>query len=450
MECKRTCFLVLAALFLAGTLSAQSAGQPLTLSLRDVLARAVQYSNQVQTADIARRLAHEDTSQAKAATLPSVNALNQFIYTEGNGTPSGVFVANDGVHVYNEQAVVHEELLSFIRRGEIRQAAAAEAVAKAKTDIATRGLRATVVADYYAVVAATRRIDNTNRSVGEAQQFFDITQAQEKGGEAAHADVIKAQISLQQRQRDVQDARLSVQKAKIMLAVLIFPALRLDFALIDDLAQVPLLPPVAEATAQANATSPDLLAARSTVNQNRQGLSVARYGYLPALSLNFYYGLNSNQLQARTDHPTESSGHEGLPNFIVPYRQNLGYSADATLTVPIWNWGAIHSKVKQASLRAKQAELDLSLTQRQVQADIASAYAEAQTAFTQLDSLRSSADLSTESLRLTLLRYKAGEAAALEVVDAQSTALLARAAYNDGLVRYRTAYEVLQTLTGNY
>ena len=450
MECQRTCFLILTVTLLARAAPAQSSGQELTLTLRDVLARAAQYSSQVQTADIARRLAHEDTRQAKAATLPSVDALNQFIYTEGNGTPSGVFVANDGVHVYNEQAVVHEELLSFIRRGEIRQAAAAEAVAKAKTDIATRGLRATVVGDYYAVVAALRRIDNTRRSMAEAQQFFDITQAQEKGGEAAHADVIKAQISLQQRQRDVQDAQLGVQKAKITLAVLIFPALRLDFALVDDLANIPVLPPVAEATAQATASSPDLHAARSAVNQNRLGVSVARYGYLPALTLDFFYGLDSNQLQARTDHPTESSGHEGLPNFIVPYRQNLGYSAQATLTVPIWNWGAIHSRVKQASLREKQAELDLSVTQRQVQADTAAAYAEAQTAFTQLDSLRSSSDLSSESLRLTVLRYKAGEATALEVVDAQSTALLARAACNDGLVRYRTAYEVLQTLTGNF
>ncbi len=438
-------------LILAAILNVQPVrGQALTLSLRDVLTRAAQYSNQVQTADIAAKLAHEDTSQAKAATLPSVDALNQFIYTEGNRTPSGVFVANDGVHIYNEQAVVHEEVLSLIRRGEIRQAAAAEAVAKAKTDIATRGLRSTLVADYYTVISATRRLENANKSLGEAQQFFDITQAQEKGGEAAHADVIKAQISLQQRQRDVQDAQLGVQRAKITLAVLIFPSLRLDYDLIDDLESIPVLPPAADATAQAKATSPDLAAARSTVNQSRSGLSVARYGYLPALTLNFYYGIDANQFAARTNYPTESSGHEGLPNYLVPYRQNLGYSAEATLTVPIWNWGAIRSRVKQAGLREKQAQLDLSVTQRQVQADISSTYAEAQTAFLQIPSLRSSSDLSAESLRLTLLRYKAGEATALEVVDAQTTALQARAAYNDGLVRYRTAFETLQTLTGNY
>src|SRR6185437_1913087 len=124
---------------------------PLLLTLQDALARAKQYGTQIQSADIVARLAKEDRTQAKAATLPSLSVMNQFIYTEGNGTPSGVFVANDGVHVYNEQATVHEELLALMRRGEIRLAAANEAAAKARADVAARGLKATVIQDYYAI-----------------------------------------------------------------------------------------------------------------------------------------------------------------------------------------------------------------------------------------------------------------------------------------------------------
>src|SRR5436305_1260057 len=99
----------------------------LIIDLQDALARARKYGLQLDPANIALAQAREDRKQAKAATLPTLNAFNQFIYTEGNGTPSGVFVANDGVHVYNEQAQVHEDLLSFVRRGEIRRTQAAEA-----------------------------------------------------------------------------------------------------------------------------------------------------------------------------------------------------------------------------------------------------------------------------------------------------------------------------------
>jgi hypothetical protein len=52
------------------------------------LARA--YSQQFLTAGIAAQLAHEDRVQAKAAFFPTLNAFNQYIYTQGNGTPSGV------------------------------------------------------------------------------------------------------------------------------------------------------------------------------------------------------------------------------------------------------------------------------------------------------------------------------------------------------------------------
>jgi outer membrane protein TolC len=376
--------------------------------------------------------------------------LNQFIYTEGNGTPSGVFVANDGVHVYNEQAVVHEELLSLVRRGEIRMAAAAEAVAKAKADVAARGLNATVIQDYYAIASAKRKLANAQTSLSEARQFLDITQKQEHGGEAAHADVIKAQLQVQQRERDMQDVQLAVEKAKITLGVLMFPALETNYEIVDDLSQIAILPPLPEATAQAKANSPDLRAAQATVTQARLGVSVARYGYLPSFGLDFWYGINANQFAARTTYPVPAEERSTLPNYTVPYRQNLGYSAAATLTIPVWTWGSIHSKVKQAALREQQAELDLTTTQKQFQADLASTYQEAQAALAQVDSLRASSNLAAESLRLTLLRYTAGEATTLEVVDAQTTASQARNAYDDGLLRYRVALANLQILTGAF
>lgn len=424
-------------------------GGMLTINLEQALARARKYGGQVETANLAAALAKEDVKQAKTAGLPTVNGLNQFIYTEGNGTPSGVFVANDGVHVYNEQLNGHEELLSLIRRGEVRLAEAAEAAAKAKADVAARGLNATVVQDYYSIAAAQRKVANAQTSLSEAQHFLEITQKQERGGEAAHADVIKAQIQVQQRQRDVQDAQLATEKAKLALAVLIFPAVQLNYSIVDDLSQLPVLPPLPEATALATSNNPDLRAAQANVSASRLGVTVARYAYLPSFALDVFYGIDANQFAAQSTE-AQATGRSTLPHFEVARRQNLGYVAEATLNIPLWNWGSIHSKVKQAQYRQRQAEIDLSLAQKQVDAELSSAYREAQTAFTQVETLRDSSNLSAESLRLTLLRYEAGEATALEVVDAQTTAAQARSAYADGLLRYRVALANLQAITGTF
>jgi outer membrane protein TolC len=419
----------------------------LTLNLPDALKRASQYGVQVQSANLAAALAHEDRVQATAATLPSLGVFNQFIYTQGNGTPSGVFVANDGVHIYNEQAQVHEELLSFLRHGEVRLAAVNEAVSRARADVAARGLKLTVVQDYYAIAVAARAAQNAQLNLAEAQRFLDITQKQEKGGEAAHSDVIKAQLQVQQRQREVQDAELAAKKAKVALAVLIFPSLSLNYNIVDDLAEPAALPGLVEMTSQAAATSPDLHAARLGLSAANLGVSVARHAYLPSLSLDFFYGIDANEF-AFTSHDSAGVNRSNLPNFTVDRRRNLGYTAQATLNIPVWTWGAIGSKVKQAALKEHQAALDLSAAQKQLQADLASAYGEAETASGQIESLRSSSQLGQESLRLTLLRYQAGEATALEVVEAQVTASQGRGAYNDGLLRYRIALAALQTLTG--
>ena len=76
------------------------------------------------------------------------------------------------------------------------------------------------------------------------------------------------------------------------------------------------------------------------------------------------------------------------------------------------------------------------------------AYSEAVAAHDQLLSLDASVDTAAESLRLTKLRYSAGEATVLEVVDAQNAFLQAENAREDGRVRDRAARANLQTLTG--
>src|SRR5437763_14412839 len=113
-------FLVLVmGLALHSTAAGQTPGvTPIRITLQNALERARTNSQPFQSATIAAELAHEDRVQARAALLPSVNYINQFIYTEPNGTPSGVFVANDGPHIYNRQAVVHAGIFAPGKRTE--------------------------------------------------------------------------------------------------------------------------------------------------------------------------------------------------------------------------------------------------------------------------------------------------------------------------------------------
>jgi len=72
------------------------------------------------------------------------------------------------------------------------------------------------------------------------------------------------------------------------------------------------------------------------------------------------------------------------------------------------------------------AQNDLSLTRRELLANLNAYYRERIPRAFRSPHCGSPLTLAAESLRLTLLRYEAGEASALEVVDAQSTAADAR------------------------
>jgi outer membrane protein TolC len=282
------------------------------------------------------------------------------------------------------------------------------------------------------VAAAQLKLDAAKKTGDDGDRFFKLTQELENGGEVAHSDVIKAELQMQNRHRQQLEAQLGLLNARLNFAVLIFPDFSDNFELAEDLhASVP-LPALAEVQQRAARDNPDLRAALAAVQQAGHEVTGARAGYLPSLSFDYFYGIDATRFAVNNE-------------FGV---SNLGTSAIATVNIPIWNWGATQSRIKQAQLRRSQAQRELSLAQRRLLAEIQSLYAEADTALNELSGLSRGAELSAEGLRLTTLRYKGGEATVLEVVDAQNTFALASAAYQDGAVRYRVALANLQTLTG--
>lgn len=418
-----------------------SAAVPLRLTLLDALDRARRNSTQFQAAITNAGLAREDRHQARAALLPTVTYNNSAIYTQSAGpiatAATGVpvvFIANNAVHEYISQANIHEAIdVAAVQN--FRRVSAAAAVARAQAEIASRGLVVTVVQSYYGVAAAQQKLETAKKAAQEGDNFLTITQELESGGEVAHSDVIKAELQMRDRQRLMQEAQLAFLNARLDLAVLIFPDFNDNFEVADDLHQSVGLPTLAEVQQRAARDNPDLRAALESVKEADHEVTGARAGYLPSLTADYFYGIDA--------------AHFAVNSVVNGEKfSNLGSSVVGTLNIPVWNWGTTQSRVKQAELRRTQAKRELSLAQRKLLAEIQSLYAEGETALNELAGLNRSAELAGESLRLTTLRYRNGEATVLEVVDAQTTFATANSAYHDGALRYRVALANLQTLTG--
>jgi outer membrane protein len=422
-----------------------AAAPPAVVTLQDALDRAKQNDMQFRSAVADADVAREERVQARSALLPAVSYTTQYLGnspTPDNVNPNGRFVSLDGVKMYRAWGVVHQEVSpNVLMRTPLRRAQAAEAAAQAKLEVAERGLGVTVTRNYYALVVAQRKYATAQQSAQQAQRFFTATQDQQRAGQVARSDVIKAEIQFQQQQQAFRDALLAMDNARLALAVLLFPTLNENFTVVDDLAAATALPPFPDVRSMAVRNNPDVRAADEALRAAGHDVRAAKNAFLPSIAFDGVYGIEANEfaLHSRVAAQPELG--------VLP---NLGYFITVNLNVPVWDWGGLRSKLHQSETRQRQAEVTLTQTQRQLMSNLYSMYNEAIGAKAAVDNLQHVADLAAESLRLTTLRYQAGESTALEVVDAQNTLVQARNAMDDAQARYRVALAELQTLTGRF
>ena len=382
-----------------------------------------------------------ERKDAKAALLPSVVFHNQYLYTQSNRTAATtkqggvsqslpIFIANNAVHEYVSQGVV-TETIGVLGLANIRLANANAARAAAELEITRRGLLSTVVGLFYRVRTSEDRVAVAKTARDEANSFLDIAQKRESAGESAHSDTIKARLGQQQRERDLAEAMLQLEKARIELALLLYPDPMTNFVLADEPAP-PVLPDRKDVEAASRTNNPEVRSALAALQAGQAHSLSAWAGLAPDLSLNYTYGIDAPQFA--------STGPDGS--------RNLGYAASATVDLPIWDWLTSERKIKEARIRREATRVALTAAQKKLLADLAEFYREAEVAQQELASLDASVTDARESLRLTRLRYVNGESTVLEVVDAQGTLVTAENSRADGLLRYHVALAQLETLTG--
>ena len=121
--------------------------------------------------------------------------------------------------------------------------------------------------------------------------------------------------------------------------MLLFPDPRTPYTLV-----VPETPPAVPARADVEAAlakhNPELESALASAHLANLNVFAASSAYLPELALNYTYGIDAPQFAV--------NGEDGI--------HNLGYSASATLNIPVWDWFATHDKVRQSEINRDAAK----------------------------------------------------------------------------------------------
>jgi len=415
---------------------------PVTITFQDALERARKLDPTLLGATSDAKSAREDRIQARAGLLPSVALSSQYLNTQGDGglISDGRFVTQDGVHVYREWGVFKQDFSPATLMGTaVTRAKAAEALANAKAEIARRGLVVTVTKAYYTLVVAQRKYATAQTALDQTQRFFNTTQDLEKQGQGSHSDTVNAEVQYRTQVQAFDEARFAMEDARLGLAVVLFPDFNENFTVVDDLENAPALPPFSEAQAMAEKQNPDLRVAMETMREADLDVKSAWTAFLPTINVETDLGIEANCVALRC--PRASVKELGpVPNF--------GYFLTAVLNLPVWDWGTLHSKLKQAEYKQETAKAQLSLAQRTAVSELYATYDEAMVAKSAVEEARRTAELAQEALRLMTLRFQGGASAATDVTVAQTALITAQNAFADSLVRYRTLLSTLQTFTG--
>lgn len=188
-----------------------------------------------------------------------------------------------------------------------------------------------------------------------------------------------------------------------------------------------------EAIAAAVARDPDLAAAAAERDAAEARLGQARAASGPTVTVNGTVGVGY----------LDPQGFFGIPAETVTPR-----AAQLTAEVPLYTGGRLSAGRAQARAGLRIGNASLSARQRQLELDVASAYADVHSARRARDVALRSADDMKETERQAELLFRAGATARTEYLQAQSRRAEAEAAAAQASGKLLTALALFSSLTG--
>jgi outer membrane protein len=417
---------------------AQQAVQPLVsppMSLATATNAALQQVSEFQQAQIDEQIAAEDLRQARTALLPRVRDAFTVTYNSPAHRPQGgidpsipSFIGANAIHEYENLLGVTGDL-NFGLFAAITRARAMLRAAHAGTEIARRAFIRGVSDVYYSAALATARRRTAEQSLAAAEEFERITTLNVKAGEVPEVDAIRARLQTAARRDEVAQAIRDEAIANASLGTLLGSGIVTP-------PSIEVLPPTVDSSdietlaAAGVARRPEFAQLAAQTEAARADISVARADFLPRITYSVDTGFDAPSLASDS------------------IDEHRGVLATANIDVPIFDWGATRSRLRQAELRAQATEVQRQLLMRDLYLQFATARQEAITAAERVENARRAVGDAERDVSISIAQYRAGEGPISLATDAQTTLAAQRLALQQALYDYQIARAHLREAAG--
>lgn len=399
------------------------------LSLKDAIARGLDYNLGAVGLSVALREAHGQMLDARSALMPNVHGslsetveelnlkADGFRFTSpipGFGIPSIVGPFN----FFDLRAHLTQTVADMTELNNYRSAKEALRANRFFAQDSKDLVVLAVGGAYLQVIAAKARVESAKAQLDTANALFQQTAQQRSVGLLAQIDVNKSQVQMLTEKQRLSSLQNDLAKQKINLARLTGLPPNDQYDLTDDLpyAAAPVISQE-DAVKQALAQRPDIKAAAAQIQAAERTLAAAKAERLPALSLAADYG-------AIGLNPSQSHGT---------------FSVSGNLNIPIWQGGRTEGDIEQANAALSQRRAELEDTRSRVESEVRNAYLDLDAATSQVAVAQQNLDVTRETLTLTRQRFDAGIADAVEVSQAQGTVAAAELDYINSVFAHNVA-----------
>lgn len=402
-----------ALLTLALTLGLPVAAPGAPLSRTDAVTRALAVNPEVQKSLEDRRRLDGIITEAKADALPELKLLGSWTrYRDPSLLNSSSFdsfppelrasLTPVPANLYEGIATLRQTLFSFklghaVNAARLGRSWGEEEIRRVRQLVALGAIRA-----YDGYLLALEKVRVAEKAVRQKEKHLEMARNRRAAGVATDLDVLRAEVDLQNArtallrlggERELQRGRLNA----VMLRPIDTP-----IEPSDTLAFEPMEVSVDEAVREAWANRPEATAVTLERRINEELVGVAKGEGRPSLDFNGAYGWSVRE-----------PGNFFAGDFTK-------WSANVTLTIPVFDGFRTAGKVAQAQARRDKVAQDALALENQIRLEARDAVDVLNVAKSVLDAAELNMAQAQKALDMTEANYRYGAATFLDVLDAQA------------------------------
>jgi OMF family outer membrane factor len=410
--------------------------EPSAFSLADAIAFAQEHSPRLQSARAAIERARSQEQVAFAPFLPDVALLFQSGATsnnEGPGAtgPTGFILPSStpGTHSYVQPELqLLWTVYDFGRRaGRYQQAVARERIAELQLERADQTVQFDVTAAYLNILLAWASLRVQEEAIRQAEATLKDARARFEGGVADPDDVLRAEVQLSESR----DAFVSAQEAELVAVARLNNVMGRNAAL--PLRVLGLQPPppearpsLAESLEIAAAQRPEIGFAREAVVAAQEGVVAAKAAFLPRIFVR------------------AATGRVDGAHVLTGWQRGAGLH----LELPLYTGGLLRGELRTAEAEVAAAVADAQAILDGISLEVTRSFRSEVAAGQRIELSRTAVVEAQENLRLVRVKYRNGNAAPTDIVDAEAALTRSQQRLNSAVYTYLAALAGLDYAMG--